>query len=210
MTASSPRRRSRCLPEAHRSSAVLVQSPGPARTAVFIQFVRVPINWPDPVPFEQLGERPIRDAAILQQVADTQGDAQVVFENVDVAVACPDETRPGNGRLHTAFRQDALAFRAVVGRIVKQVRREHTVGGDVPVVVDGERDSHCEDLKIRGGLPLSKFVDQTHRSVPSTPQRLGEGFHQHRAVRPRVSTAPHWTTITRSSSVCRHFQAAEL
>ncbi len=115
-----------------------------------VQLVGVRVDRSDQVPFEQLGERPLRDDPVLEHVAHTRRHAQVVLEHVELAVAGAHEIRAGDVRPHPELRMHATALLAEVRRVLEQLAREHP-GGDDPLLVVDVVDEHVE-----GTQPLNQ------------------------------------------------------
>ena len=50
------------------------------------ELVGIVVNWKNRLPLEQIGERSLGDRPILQQVAGTGWNTQIVFEHVDDSI----------------------------------------------------------------------------------------------------------------------------
>ena len=99
---------------------------------------------------EHLGEHPLGDGSVLEDVADTRRHAQVVLEDVHLAVVVADEVGSRDVRPHAELGVDAAALRAVVRRAGEQFDREHTVGDHPLLVVD------VVDEPVQGDQPLDE------------------------------------------------------
>ena len=101
-----------------------------------VQLAGVLVHRQDRAGLEQFREHALGHHAVFQHVADAAGDAQVVFQRVQRAVAVAHQIRAADVRPHAQGRRDADALRAEVHRILQQHRREHLVLDDLLPAVD--------------------------------------------------------------------------
>src|SRR5262249_22107643 len=77
------------------------------------QFVRVFRDGSNLQSFEHTWESPFHQIAILENVGNTGWHAEVVFEDIDLAVAVPDKIRSRNVTPHSKRRINPFTLRTI-------------------------------------------------------------------------------------------------
>ncbi len=158
---------------------------GRERRQQLVELVGVGVDGADVLLLEHLGEHPLGDGAVLEDVADTRRHAQVVLEDVHLAVVVAHEVGSRDVRPHAELGVHAAALRAVVRRAVEQLGREHTVGDHPLLVVDVvdeevERDQALDETALddRPLVTGDHTGDEIER--PGTVEVGAVGVHRER------------------------------
>ncbi len=112
---------------------------------VFEQPVRVVLDGRDAVEGEQFGKQPHHHLAVFEHVGDARRHAQVVFEDVELALARAHDVDAGDVRVDAAGHVESLHFGAVLVIAEDLFGTQHACAQDVLAVVD-VRDERVERL----------------------------------------------------------------
>ena len=96
----------------------------------------VVVDGKDRLPLEQVGECPLGDRPVLQQIAGARRHPQVVLEHVDDTVGIAHEIAAADVRPHPELRRHAHALGTQVDRVLQQLVGEDTIGDDTTIVID--------------------------------------------------------------------------
>lgn len=100
------------------------------------EMIAVVIDRPDLAIGEHLGEGMFQDVAVLQNVGDARGAAEIVLEHAELAVGVPHQVGTGHMGPDASRRPQALALLAVEAGTQHQLLGDHAIGEDPLARVD--------------------------------------------------------------------------
>ncbi len=112
------------------------RSGGCNRAQGFQQLARIVVNRPHPQALENLRERPLHQIPVFKHIGDARWHAQIVFQDVNLAVSVPHQIGSRNVAPHAARRIDAQALFPVERRRMNHFFRDDLVLQDLLVVID--------------------------------------------------------------------------
>jgi len=129
----------------HDDDGRIVDAARRDRAQVLQQQVGIVLDRGDAVAREQVREQAHHHLAVFQHVGHAGGNAQVVFQDVELARAGTHDVDAGDVGINVGDHVDALHLGAVLGILVNLARRDDAGIDDVLVVVDVVHE-HVERL----------------------------------------------------------------